>query len=93
MPGADLIDAIVALWRALEIGDAARVARIHAPLAQLIALQKGLDGFLAVEKHLLRRRGIFRNTLVRGPVGFVLDENMRREVDQLFDDLQAELTQ
>lgn len=93
MPGADLIDAIVALWRALQAGDEATVARIHAPLAQLIALQKGLDGFLAVEKHLLQRRGIFSNTLVRGPVGFVLDEGIRREVDQRFDELQAELTQ
>ncbi len=93
MPGADLIDAIVALWRALQADDEATVARIHAPLAKLISLQKGLDGFLAVEKHLLRRRGIFKNTVVRGPIGFVLDEATRHEVDRLFDLLQAELTQ
>lgn len=91
MPGADLIDAIVALWRALQTGDEAKVARIHALLAALISLQKGLDGFLAVEKHLLRRRGIFNNTRVRGPVGFVLDEVTRAEVDVLFDQLQVEV--
>lgn len=93
IPGADLIDAIVALWRALQAHDETTVVRIHAPLAQLIALQKGLDGFLAVEKHLLRRRGIFKNTRVRGPVGFVLDDDMRHKVDRLFDELQAAISQ
>jgi len=31
------------------------------------------------------RQGIFKNTLVRGPVGFRLDEETKREVDRLFD--------
>jgi len=87
MPGADLIRALVALWRALEAGDAARAQRIHGPLAALISMQTSLDGFLAVEKHLLLRQGIFKNTMVRGPVGFRLDEEGRREVDRLFGEL------
>ncbi len=87
MPGADLITAIVPLWRALEAGDLATAARIHEPLSALISLQTSLDGFLAVEKHLLCRQGIFRNEIVRGPRGFVLDEETRREVDRLFDRL------
>ena len=91
MPGADLIDAIVALWRALEAGDDARAYRISLPLSSLIAMQNSLDAFLAVEKHLLCRRGIFKNTLVRGPVGYTLDEETRREVDRLFDVLMAAL--
>jgi 4-hydroxy-tetrahydrodipicolinate synthase len=87
MPGADLIRALVALWRALEAGDAAKAQRIHEPLAALISIQNSLDAFLAVEKHLLLRQGIFRNTIVRGPVGFRLDKETEREVDQLFDRL------
>ena len=87
MPGADLIPALVALWRALEAGDAAKAQRIHEPLAALISLQTSLDAFLAVEKHLLLRQGIFKNTIVRGPVGFRLHEETRREVDQLFERL------
>jgi 4-hydroxy-tetrahydrodipicolinate synthase len=87
MPGADLIRALVPLWRALRAGDAARADRIHGPLAALISMQTSLDAFLAVEKHLLFRQGIFKNTLVRGPVGFRLDEETRREVDRLFDRL------
>jgi 4-hydroxy-tetrahydrodipicolinate synthase len=87
MPGADLIRALVALWRALESGDAAKAKRIHEPLATLISMQTSLDAFLAVEKHLLLRQGIFKNTVVRGPVGFRLEEETRREVDRLFERL------
>lgn len=84
MPGADLIDALVALWRALEAGDQATVDRISPPLSALVSLQTGLDGFLAVEKYLLVKQGVFKNTIVRGPVGYVLDEETRREVERLF---------
>ncbi|MDA1274348.1 MAG: dihydrodipicolinate synthase family protein [Verrucomicrobia bacterium] len=85
MPGADLIRGIVALWRALEAGDAASADRIHGPLAALISMQTSLDAFLAVEKHLLVRQGVFKGSRIRGPVGFQLDEETRREVDRLFD--------
>ncbi|HEV3022148.1 MAG TPA: dihydrodipicolinate synthase family protein, partial [Pirellulales bacterium] len=74
MPGADLIDAVVALWRALRAGDEAAAYRIWLPLAALVSLQHSLDAFLAVEKYLLVKQGIFSNTLVRGPVGYALDE-------------------
>ncbi|MEX2111807.1 MAG: dihydrodipicolinate synthase family protein, partial [Pirellulales bacterium] len=89
MPGADLIDGIVAIWRALRAGDETEANRIWLPLAALVSLQHSLDAFLAIEKHLLVRQDIFKNTKVRGPVGFVLDETTRREVDRLFDLLTA----
>ena len=85
MPGADLLRAIVPLWRALEAGDWARAYKIWQPLACLVDQQKSLDAFLAVEKHLLVRQGIFKNTIVRGPVGYTLDDETRAEVDRLFD--------
>lgn len=85
MPGADLITAIIPLWGALAAGDLAAAARIHEPLSALVSLQSSLDAFLAVEKHLLCRQGVFRNEIVRGPRGFVLDEETRQEVDRLFD--------
>lgn len=89
MPGADLIRAIVPLWRALQNGDELVARRIHAPLAKLIGLQKTLDAYLAVEKHLLVRQGIFRNSVVRGPVGWRMTDEVRAEVDRLFDELIA----
>ena len=85
MPGADLIRGLVPLWHALQAGDTAKADRIHGPLAALVSMQTSLDAFLAVEKHLLVRQGIFKNTLVRGPVGFRLDEESKIEVDRLFD--------
>jgi len=85
MPGADLIDAIVALWRALQSGYEKRIYQLSLPISSLVALQAGLDGFLAVEKYLLIRQGVFRNAVVRGPRAFELDEETRREVDRLFD--------
>lgn len=85
MPGADLIRGLVPLWKALEAGDTARADRIHGPLAALVSMQSSLDGFLAVEKHLLVRQGVFKNTIVRGPVGFRLDAETQREVERLFD--------
>ena len=85
MPGADLIRGLVPLWNALAAGHTEKADRIHGPLAALISMQTSLDAFLAVEKHLLVRQGIFKNTLIRGPVGFRLDAETTREVDRLFD--------
>ena len=85
MPGADLIDGIVALWKALEQGDDRRAYELSLPISSLVSLQTSLDGFLAIEKYLLMKRGIFRNTIIRGPVGYVLDDETRGEVDRLFD--------
>ena len=92
MPGADLIDAVVALWRALQRGDDEAVYEISLPLSSLVALQTGLDGFLAVEKYLLFRQGVFRNVVIRGPVGFRLDDETRREVDRLYCHLEKALS-
>jgi len=87
MPGADVIRGVVPLWQALGAGDTALVDRIHGPLAALISMQTSLDAFIAVQKHLLVRQGVFKNALVRGPVGFHLDDETKYEVDRLFDRL------
>lgn len=88
MPGSEMVGAIVALWRALAAGDARTVGLVAPLVRELVALQTGLDGFLAVEKHLLVRQGVFANAIVRGPVGFRLDDAARGRVDDLFDRLQ-----
>ncbi len=93
MPGADLIDAIVALWQALEAGDESRIYRLSPLIASLVSMQTSLDAFLAVEKYLLVKRGIFKNTIVRGPVGFTLDQETRQEIDRLFEQLMAVLNE
>ena len=87
MPGVDLLDAVVALWRALEgdkDGDA--IYRLSLPISAIVALQMqaGLDGFLAIEKYLLVKRGLFSSARRREPNGWSLDDETASEVDRLF---------
>lgn len=91
MPGTDLLDGIVALWKALQAGDDERTYQLSLPICALVALQLqgGLDGFLAIEKYLLKKRGIFINTHQIQPVGWKLDAETAAEVDRLFARLQA----
>lgn len=95
MPALDLLDAIVRLWEALEKDDDSEIYRVYLPVCALIALQMqaGLDGFLAIEKYILHRRGLIEHPSVRGPVGWTLDEPTRAEVDRLLLQLEAALQQ
>lgn len=87
MPGADMTPAVSVMWAALNEGDTERAANISAALTKLVSLQTSLDAYLAVEKHLLCRQGVFQNTVIRGPVAFQLDDELRSTVDHLFDEL------
>jgi 4-hydroxy-tetrahydrodipicolinate synthase len=91
MPGTDLLDGIVALWQALQAGDEERTYQLSLPISALVALQlqAGLDGFLAIEKYLLKKRGLFPNTRQLQPVAWQLDDETRAEVDRLFTRLLA----
>lgn len=91
MPGTDLLDGILALWKALQAGDDERTYQLSLPICALVALQLqgGLDGFLAIEKYLLQKRGLFINTNQVQPVAWKLDGETQAEVDRLFARLQA----
>lgn len=93
MPGTELLDAIIALWKALQAEDEERIYRIALPVGTLVTLQlsAGLDGFLAIEKYLMKKRGIFPNTIQRQPVGWELDAETIAEVDRLFQRIQKSL--
>ena len=54
-------------------------------------LQAGLDGFLAIEKDLLVKRGIFTSARRRSPNAWDLDAETAAEVDRLFARLQRAL--
>ena len=91
MPGADVLPAIVVLWRALKRGDDEAAYRISFPVSALIAiqLQGGLDGFLAIEKYILHRNAIIASPRRRQPNAWNLDEETRREVDRLLNRLES----
>jgi len=89
MPGPDLVWALRALWDALESGDDARAHEISAPLTMLISMVTGLDGYVAFEKHMLVKQGVFSSTRMRGPVFYRIDAETGRLLDELFDRLRA----
>jgi 4-hydroxy-tetrahydrodipicolinate synthase len=94
MPGVDVLDGVAALWRALERGDEATAYRVYFPVCGIVTLQlqAGLDGFLAVEKYLMVKRGLFPNARRRRPYWWELDPETAAELDRLFALLQAALT-
>jgi len=83
MPAGDLVWALVPLWRSLLAGDFDRAYRIGGPLAMMISLQTSLDSFVAVEKYLLEKQGVFADRAMRGPIGDVADAFTYAEVDRL----------
>jgi dihydrodipicolinate synthase/N-acetylneuraminate lyase len=91
MPGLDLLDGIVAVWSALLRGDDETAYNVALPLSAIVALelQAGLDGFLAVEKYLMARRGLFPSERRRRPYHWELDAETAREVDRLFERMQS----
>jgi 4-hydroxy-tetrahydrodipicolinate synthase len=93
MPAVEFVDGIVAVWRALARGDEAFAYRAYYPICAMVALQlqAGLDGFLAIEKYLLVKRGIFSAARRRPPYNWELDPETAAEIDRLFDQLSAVL--
>jgi len=87
MPGAEIPWAIIALWKCLEVGDLDKARQIHTPVAKLVALQTTLDAYIAVEKYLLLKQGVFINTNQRGPVGFRLESETKEKVDDAYNEL------
>lgn len=89
MPGMEFLPAIVALWQALQRGDEDAIYRLSLPICALVSLQlqAGLDGFLAVEKHLLHRQGIFATDRRRKPYKWSLDPETVAELDRLMERL------
>lgn len=92
MPGAEVPWAIVGLWNALEKKDLSTAKAIHTPLAKLISYQTTLDAYVAVEKYLLVKQGVFVNTNQRGPVGFKLDEQTKSKIDLAYSELANAIT-
>jgi dihydrodipicolinate synthase/N-acetylneuraminate lyase len=84
MPGAEVCWAIAAMWQALERGDTAAAYRVSLPLGALLAMQVGLDGYIAVEKYLLVKQKVLNCSRRRGPLGFELDDAAMVEADMLF---------
>jgi dihydrodipicolinate synthase/N-acetylneuraminate lyase len=93
MPGMEFLPGIVALWKALQRHDDEAVYRLYFPICALVSLQlqAGLDGFLAVEKYVLHKRGIFTNDRRREPFAWSIDSETQSELDRLLQHLDQAL--
>ena len=91
MPGMEFLPGIVALWDALQRGDEESVYRLSFPICALVSLQlqAGLDGFLAVEKYVLHRRGLFSTDRRRRPYRWEMDGETEAELDRLMARLES----
>ncbi len=88
MPGSDLIKGIIEIWRALERDDDDRAYEVYFPLSAILTHKSSsLDAYLAIEKYLLVKQGIFKNQRVRQPTAYDLDPHTAAEVDRLFERL------
>lgn len=87
MPGAEVCWVIRRLWDAAMNGDWDLAYEISGPLMLLVSMQTTVDGYVAIEKHLLKRQGVIRETFQRAPSGYVLDPETAAEADRLFDRL------
>ena len=85
MPGADLVHAIISIWNSLTNGDDDTARNIHSRLAAILLHQhSSLDAYLAIEKYLLLKQGVFKNVIVRQPASYTMDEFTKIEIDRLF---------
>ncbi len=95
MPGMEYLPGIIALWNALQRGDERAIYRLYLPICALVnlQLQAGLDGFLAVEKHILAQRGLFTTPARREPYAWEMDPETQQELERLLNQLEAALAE
>jgi len=93
MSGSDLIRAIIEVWNALERGDDDRAYQVYFPMSAIVMLEApNLDTYLAIEKYLLVKQGVFKNTRVRRPAAYDLDPHTAAEIDRLYSRLESVLS-
>ncbi len=87
MPGSEIVWAISKLWNFLESGDFESAKQIHQGISELIEFQQTIDAYVAVEKYLLVKQGIFTSARQRGPVSTILSESTKAGIDRVFEKL------
>jgi 4-hydroxy-tetrahydrodipicolinate synthase len=87
MPGSEIPWAIIKLWSALENNNTDKAIEIHSVISKLLTFQPRIDSYVAVEKYLLVKQGIFSSTRQRGPVSEILSSTQKSEIDMVFEEL------
>jgi dihydrodipicolinate synthase/N-acetylneuraminate lyase len=86
IPAAETAKIVNQLWLALEEGDLDKSRKITFPLSYLMCqMMNSVDCYQFLAKHLLKRAGIMKNALVRGPHDYIPDTETLREVEITYD--------
>ena len=85
IPGMEFLPQVLKVWQALERGEVDTAYTHYLPLCALVSLQlqAGLDGFLAIEKYMMKRQGLFTTDVRREPIVWRMDEETRQELERL----------
>ena len=69
----------------VEKNEEERIYQLFLPICAIISIQAqaGLDGFIAIEKYILKKKGIFEITKRRTPYAWDLDKETEQEIDRL----------
>jgi 4-hydroxy-tetrahydrodipicolinate synthase len=90
MPACEVADAHVAIWNALESGDAGEARRLHTMLLPLLSYEAMFT--YAIYKEVLVRRGVIASARTRVPGAPALDAENHRELDLLLREIAPLLT-
>jgi dihydrodipicolinate synthase/N-acetylneuraminate lyase len=90
MPACEVADAHVAVWNALDAGDADEARRLHTMLLPLLNYEAMFS--FTIYKEVLLRRGVIASAKTRVPGAGTLDAENHRELDILLRDLEPLLT-
>jgi dihydrodipicolinate synthase/N-acetylneuraminate lyase len=86
IPASETARIVNELWLALEAGDLERSRKIAYPLSYFMCqMMNSVDCYQFLAKHLLKRAGLMKNALVRGPHDYIPDQETLREVEITYD--------
>lgn len=84
MPGPDITWAIARLWSALETDDIDTAEAVHEVALAMLSLVPGLDGYIALQKHLLTEQGVIPCAISRAPNAYTLDTETTKRINRMF---------
>ena len=85
IPGMEFLPQVLKVWQALQAQEISEAYEHYLPLCALVSLQlqAGLDGFLAIEKYMMKRQELFATDRRREPIKWQMDEETRQELERL----------
>ena len=85
IPGMEFLPQVLKVWEALQAEEIGKAYEHYLPLCALVSLQlqAGLDGFLAIEKYMMKRQGLFTTDVRRNPIEWEMDLETQHELERL----------